>query len=333
MMLGPEPTSQRKSPARTQLTALCALGVALVSACGGGSDGAVPPAGPAVTPPPASAPPVPPDPVATPSPPSPPAAVPQPDASVLRLYESAAVHASLAASPIFYATFWEDEYYRVWDNGGSLRALLDGSPPAPDTVLPTGRHTFAVTFDHCLVDLLIGTSLDGTASAAYARNSLDDLTALVSVNSMRGILANFRSDLRDVTANGSGTWTRVLTGRGMASITTYTPTIGSILVNNATSNVATFMGGSYSSSYDYGSPPPGSSGWGEEEFNDLTIAVSGTSYALNGSLQWVYGSECCVELSRTGEVRITSNGNLMARIYGDGSGTLRTEVLSPLLPL
>ena len=311
-----------------------ALSVALVSACGGGNDGAGPDSGvpDSVVVPDAGAPDAGvadagvadagvPDagvPDVGPPPPPPP---PPPDAAVFRLYDSAAVHASLAASPIFYATFWEWENYRVWDGGGCLQASLDGSPPAPGTVLPTGSHTFAVTFDHCYVDYLVGTRLNGTASAAYTRNDLNDLTALVSVHSMRGTLANYQSDLYDVTADGSGTWTRVRTG-GSVDNYFYTPTIGSTLVNNLTSNIATFTGGSYSSSYDSAS--------GQQDFNNLAIAVSGTGYVLNGSMHTVYAYGTAS--SHTGEVRITSNGHLMARIYADGSRDLRIEVLSPLVP-
>jgi hypothetical protein len=345
MLLNPDPTSRWKPSMRTHLTALCVLGAALVSACGDGNDGAVPDAGVLNAGAPdagvlnAGAPDA--GPPATPPPPSEPPVASQLDGAALRLYESAAVHAFLTAAPLVYAVF---DDHSVWSGPcalgyGSLQGSIDGSPAARGTVLPTGSHTYVVTFADCTVDGLVGIALNGTASAAYTSTDLNDIE-LTETSAVRlrawgswGYPA-FRSDLYDVTVDGSGTWTRVRTGAptssSTASSTIYTPTIGSTLVNNSTSNVATFTGGSYSSSY--GSPPPGSSGSGQEEFNNLTIVISGTSYALNGSLHWVYGSPCCLELSRTGEVRITSNGILMARIYGDGSGTLRTEVLGPLVP-
>jgi hypothetical protein len=217
---------------------------------------------------------------------------------------------------------------QVW-SWNCVRMSLDGAPTPP--VLPTGSHTFAARFDRCYVDLLVGTWLNGTASSAYTATDLNDLTAQVSVTSMRGKLVAFRSDLYDVTADGSGTWTRVRTGTpwttSWAETTTYRPTIGSTLTNNLTTNVATFEGGSYTSSW--GPTPPGGSSF-HEEFHDLAVAISGTSYTLSGSMDSFYpnsGNRSC-----TGEIRIASNGTLVARIYGDANNPLRTEVLSPLAP-
>jgi hypothetical protein len=240
------------------------------------------------------------------------------------------MHSFLAASPFIFA-LWDDGSF--WTGWSCLQLSLDGQSPSPGTVVPTGSHTFAVTFTRCPVDLLIGTSLDGAASAAYSGSYPSELSALVSVNSMRGQLVCFHSDLCDVTADGSGNWTRVSTGTPgtttFAPTTTYTPTIGSTLVNNLTTGVATFEGGSISRGY--GPPPPGAAGSGHEEFDNLVIAINGTSYTLNGSLQSVY-AYAADQTSHTGEVRITSDGTLIARVYGDGSWRLRTEVLSPLNP-
>ena len=129
-------------------------------------------------------------------------------------------------------------------------------------------------------------------------------------------------------------WTRIRTGEprttSATETTTYTPTIGSTLVNNATGNVATFGGGSYSSGY--GPVPPGSASAGHVELKDLIVTIGGTSYALNGSLHSVFAFSA-EETSHSGEVRITRNGSLMARVYGDGTWKLRTEILGPLNPL
>jgi hypothetical protein len=248
---------------------------------------------------------------------------------VLSLYESAEVLASLTASALVHAT----SDYEVWTTGpcvfgsGSLLAALDGGSATRGT-LPVGSHTFAVAFNNCLVDGLVGVTLNGTASAAYTSVDLRDVTALVSANSMRGTLLALRSGLHDVTSDGSGTWRRVTTSAG--STTTYTPTLGSRLVNNLTTNAATFVGGSYSSGYD-SSPPPGSAASGKKDFANLAVAVNGTDYVLEGSLRSVYGF-VGNEAKHTGEVRITSNGALVARIYGDLNGVFRIEVLTALQP-
>jgi hypothetical protein len=289
------------------------IGALALGACGGGSDSASPPAGaPTAGAPPAG---------------SPPALFVRPDAAALRLYESAGLLAGLMALPL---VFFDDPVLTNDLCYGSLRVSLDGVSPAPRTVLPTGSHTIAVTFANCVLDGLVGNSVNGTASAAYTSADLNDLTALVSANSMRGTLLAFRSDLYDVTAEGSGTWRRVRSSTGETS--TYTPTIGSTLVNNLTTNVATFAGGSYSSGY--AAPPPGSSASGQQNFANfanLAVAINGTNYVLDGSLQSVYGFSGN-QGSHTGEVRITSNGTLMARIYGDVKGAFSIEVLRPLVP-
>jgi hypothetical protein len=283
---------------------LGALGVALTAGCGGGDDASS---------------------VATPRPraPATPRAQP-PDAVALRLFEAAALHASLATAPLAYTVASDNE---IWPSGpcaassGSLQASLDGASVGPGTFLPTGSHTLDVTFAGCLIDGLIGQTLNGTASVAYTGTSSADLTAQASANSIRGTLLAYHSDLHDVAAHGSGTLTR--TQLGMV----YAPAVGSMLVNNQTRNVATFGGGSYS--YTYNALPvqvPGTTQTSTllTEFNDLAVAINGTPYVLNGSLNFPglsWGS---------GEVRITSNGALIARIYGDGGP--RTEVLSPLAP-
>ena len=198
----------------------------------------------------------------------------------------------------------------------------------PAGPLPADSHTFEVTFTNCLVDGLASIRLNGTASAAYTGVDLSDVTALVSTSSMRGTALNFRSGLSDVTSEGSGTWRRATTDAGLPT-TTYTPTVGSRLVNNLTANSATFAGGSYSSSQT--SPPPGSSASVQQDFASLAVAINGTEYTLDGSLQSVYGF-VGNQGTHTGEVRITSNGTLVARVYGDANGGFSSEVLSALVP-
>ena len=116
---------------------------------------------------------------------------------------------------------------------------------------------------------------------------------------------------------------------GAGSTTTYTPAVGSRLVNNLTGNTATFAGGSYSIGYT--SPPPGSAASVQQDFASLAVEINDTEYTLDGSLQSVYGF-VGNHGRHTGEVRITSNGTLVARVYGDANGSFSIEVLSALTP-
>jgi hypothetical protein len=91
------------------------------------------------------------------------------------------------------------------------------------------------------------------------------------------------------------------------------------LVNNSTTNVATFGGGSYSFI---------NLSRRESRFDNLTVAVNDTEYILNGSLVEITSPS---RSTFTGEVRIVNDGTLVARIYGDGSSDVRVEVLVPLV--
>jgi hypothetical protein len=295
---------------------LCALllATAIISGCGGGSPGASAQAQPTGT-------------LSSPATTSP--AAPLESDTALSLFESGWLQSSLTVSALWYATV----NYSLWTTSacifgsGSLLASLDGAP-ATAGPLPAGSHTFQVTFNDCQVDGLAGIHLNGTASAMYESADMRDITATVSSPSMRGTGLALRSDLRDVTATGSGQWRQVTTDSGLPT-TTYTPTPGSTLANNLTGHVATFLGGSYTSGQ---SPPPlGSSASVQQEFASLTVLIGGTEYVLDGNLQSVYGF-VGNQGRHTGEVRITSGGALVARVYGDATGEFRIDVLQAMQP-
>ncbi len=165
-----------------------------------------------------------------------------------------------------------------------------------------------------------GVLLNGVASAAYSAADWSNITATVSADSVRG-QGWLGSERHDVTADGSAVWTRVGSSR---KTTTYTPATGSRLVNNSTTNVATFGGGSYSTT-----PHQGSSGL-EQRFDNLKVAINGTEYTLDGSLDTT--TRVGGPYTYTGEIRIINNGTLVARIYGDARNALTVEVLVPLVP-
>ena len=268
-----------------------------------------------------------------PAPPQPPSA-PQ-RLAALALFEAASLHQGLTTSPLTYAT---QDGRVVWTNGpcvttvngrpdpnGSLQGSLDGSlSPTSGTFLPTGSHTYVVSFSNCLVDYLSGIELNGVASAAYSAAEWSNLTATVSADSVRGqgLPSGEFSELYDVTADGSAVWTSV---GSSTKTTTYTPATGSRLVNNSTANVATFGGGSYSM-IQYPSARV------ERRLDNLKVAINGTEYTLSGSLEFTYGFSSG-STTYTGEIRIINNGTLVARIYGDVRNALTIEVLVPLVPL
>jgi hypothetical protein len=68
----------------------------------------------------------------------------------------------------------------------------------------------------------------------------------------------------------------------------------------------------------------------EHRFEHLKIAINGTEYTLDGSLDLTLASGTG---PYTGEVRITSNGTLVARIYRDARTGVSVEILVPLVRL
>ena len=243
--------------------------------------------------------------------------------AALALLDAAGAHAWATTSPLTLAAY---DGKVNWSNGpcefegqGSLQASLDGGlPPTSGTFLPTGSHEYVVSFSNCLVDGWTMT-LNGVASAAYKAADWSNVSATVSADSVRGRDLAFLSNLHDVTADGSAVWTSVGSG---TKTTTYTPAAGSRLINNSTTNVATFGGGSYSMVRHPGR-------W-DQRFDNLKIAVNGTEYTLNGSLDTEgVGSP---QRTHTGEVRIINNGTLVARIYGDVRNAMTVEILVPLVP-
>jgi hypothetical protein len=278
----------------------------MVAACGGGSDVAAPA--------PQAAPPAP--------------AIPQNSEAAFAVFEAAQVHASMTASPFMWTNAGSAAptgfASGACQMGGSTQVALDGASPRPDALLPTGSHTYAVTFSNCVVDGLVGIVLNGTATAVYSTTDWSDVTARVDVGSMRGTgsLGFHSSAMSDVSARGSGTWRTTATSSSVSS--TYTPTPGSTLVNNLTTNVITFEGGS--STFGYENGPPAASRW---SFTNLAVTLNGVGYLLDGSLQRTFANG--LPVGGSGEVRVTSNATLVARVFVDASGTMRSEALAPLV--
>ena len=276
---------------------------------------------------------VPPPPAPTPvgTPTSTPAPAPEPSAAqrnaALALFDAAAVHAAVTTFPLYYGT---DYGKAMWTNGpcdfgqGSMQGSVDGGvAPTPGTFLPTGSHTYVVSFSNCLVNWWGNETLElnGVASAAYNAAEWRNITATVSADSVRGkdMATGWSALSNDVTADGSAVWTR------SSNNSTYTPATGSRLVNNSTANVATFGGGSYSTISTISQGGPSTS---TQRFDNLKVAINGTEYTLNGSLVETHGSRSTF----AGEIQIITNGMLAARIVGDGYN-LRVEVHIPLVPL
>lgn len=238
----------------------------------------------------------------------------------------------LAAIPSVHLPLMSSSFYYTHGNSGevalpsgscvggsgSLLSSLDDATISRRGVLPAGRHVYAVSFDNCVADGLIGIRLHGTAAMAYATENWSNVEGNATVGSIRatGSLSSFGRIL-DATAHGSAHWSFAQSS-GTAT-TKYAPAAGTVLINNGTGNVATFSGGSYSQTWVSGPPFVFT-----REFADLAFAINGTRLVLSGSL--AQADQARYE----GELRITRDGVLLGRLYGDMDRRLRAEVLHPI---
>jgi len=244
--------------------------------------------------------------------------------STWRVFDAVTVHRELTTAAFDWAV---DRDGKVWTDSCAVPSL-DSATPAAGTPLPAGTHTYAVAFPNCTIDGLSPSALAGGASATYALSgrlsnwgyppgSLD-LTAQVAAQSLSGSNLAFRSDLFNVTAVGSATWSVTTTATETTRI--YSPESGSTLRNNSTGNVATFGGGTLTRTWSV---------LGERtRFDGIVVTVGGSSYLLDGTIESTNGSQAGRE-TIVGEVRITSSGTVVARVYGQ-NGSLVVEVLAPI---
>ena len=289
------------------IRALCVAAAVCVTACGGGGGSApiasiAPTSGGALAP-------------SSPAP-------AEERAAALRLYESGLI-ASYLAQNVVWSLAWGGSSGRCVFGSGSIQLDVDGSP---ESKLLSGSHALSAAFDNCLIDGLVGTSLNGSLSGTYSFAGEYDYAAQFAARNISGSLLAYVSDLHAITSDGPLTLTSASTGVAntttWAYTTTFTPAVGFRLVNNATGNVLTFGGGNCSSSYDAATQS------GHSDFNGLELQVNGTRYTVDGSINWSTKSG---RLSYTsGIVGITSGGVLHANLAGHQSGLLMVQVLVPL---
>ena len=284
---------------------LCAATAVCIAACGGGGGDASPTAS---NPPPVGN-----------DPPSRATTIEQ-RAAALALYESGPV-ASMLAQNVLWSLAWGGSNGRCAFDAGSVRLDIDGSL---ESKLLAGSHAFSASFDACVVDGLVGTSLDGTISGAYSFASEYSYGAQFSVRTLSGSHLAYVSDLGAVTGDGSLTLTSVSAGspNTTAYTATFAPDGGFQLKNATTGNVLTFESGNYSRSHD------SASGSGHDDFNGLQVAINGVSYTIDGTIHWTAGSRMTYS---SGLVRITNGGVVHASIAAQqGREDLLVEVLIPL---
>ena len=129
-----------------------------------------------------------------------------------------------------------------------------------------------------------------------------------------------------MTADGSAVWTRVGSSRNNHDLHPgHRLTFGQQLDDQRGHIWRRFV-------LDASDPATASRRPAEYRFDNLKVAINGTEYTLNGSLE-LFTVGTSGALTNAGEIRIINNGTLVARIYGDVRNALTIEILAPLVPL
>lgn len=247
--------------------------------------------------------------------------------SVVRIFESIRIFETLSSAAIWQA----DTVNTFWYGGcgsGTVGVTLDGAAVSAGTAIPQGTHLLTAAFTNCLTDLLVGTAIDGAATADYTAADLDTVMSHVTATGLSGALFSFRSDLYQVTVDGSGAWTR--TRSGSDTSVRFAPAPGSRLTDRQSGRSVTFDGGTYSRTER---PTEDGLAWAATEtFENVAIVVEGAAYLLHGRLELRSPPRALMPASPD-ELSLTSNGTRIARLYPDPSGGwLRIEVLAPPVP-
>lgn len=214
--------------------------------------------------------------------------------------------------------------------GGNATLTLDGGAvPAVGQSLPLGQHTLAAQFAACTGDFGIG--YEGSSSAAY---SFTDPTH--RVGSVQSTITNFVNS--DVDDNGDPVSTRVngaarveadgsLNGNIDTQRLRFIPTAGLRLTDVASGTDSVFNSGHvllHTTTVETAAGPrPQLS---RQEYTQLSFTRGGVAYASNGFVQFDFDDQGRLS-GGSGEVEISANGQLIARVRATAGG-FAVEVLS-----
>jgi len=216
--------------------------------------------------------------------------------------------------------------------GGNATLTLDGgAAPAAGQSFPLGQHTLAAQFSACSGDFGIG--YDGLSSVAY--NFTDPAHR---VGSVQATITNFVNS--DVDDNGDPVSTRVqgaarveadgsLNGNIETARLRFIPTAGLSLTDVASGTAATFSSGNalmhtVSVNTTTGARPQMS----RQEFTQLSFTRNGVAYVSDGAVQFDFDEQGRLS-SGSGEVTITADGQLMARVRATSGGFAVDIVTAP----
>lgn len=281
-----------------------AAAVALISlaGCGGGGGSDAAPAAPAPA-----------------LPPPPTAAMHQ---QAIALAEAAFVFGDMTIGPIWYGT---DETLRVLPSAdvcgsGTATSRLDGAAVAAGTELPTGNHTFEMTFAACAV--LPTRVLTGTASVAYSAPTsvATAMTATATANGVRwqGKLTSFTGTAgvsADYTGSGamSYSYTESVTGDVLSGESALRPAAGATVTHNGSRATLAWVSGDVRERVTLNATSFAPITYAVD-YRALTFSVGGATVVVDGTLTKTFSGNT-----------MTPGGQAALRVAGTQVGSLRYE--------
>lgn len=252
-------------------------------------------------------------------------------AQVLRLMSLWSDGLTAAGAPLQFAddAFLVKPVTEICLGGNATLTLDGGAGPAAGQGFPLGQHTLAAQFVACTGDFGIG--YDGRSSVAY-----DFTDPTHRTGSVQSTITDFVNS--DVDDNGDPVSTRVqgaarveadgsLEGGTETRRLRFIPAAGLTLTDVASGAFSAFTGGNvvvHSVTVDTANGPrPQTS---RQEYTQLGFTRGGVAYVSDGFVQFDFDAQGRLS-GGSGEVVITANGQLMARVRATAGG-FAVEVVS-----
>lgn len=215
----------------------------------------------------------------------------------------------------------------VCPGGGSVSGTLNGATLAAGVTLPPSG-TLAASFSQCITEA--EARYQGSSSVAYNFSSFEPASgsATATMNNLRITHSS------DFTANGgvSLTIANTLANGDSTYDYTITPGANATLRNEATSLLATFNSGSLQTRF-VTVVANGRLKTLRHQYSAMNFSVGGVAYLAEGFYQLDYNTSggLPVLLGGSGEVRLTSAGVLVGRLFATADG-LFIEVNGTVVP-
>lgn len=218
----------------------------------------------------------------------------------------------------------------VCPGGGSVSGTLDGAALGAGVTMPASG-TLAATFSRCVTDS--EALYQGSASVVYSFSSFEPASGNATAT-MSNLRITHSGGTGDLTANG-GVSLVVANSVANGDVTynyTITPGVNATLRNEINGLLATFNSGALQNRFVMVAATERLKSI-RNQYSALNFSVGGVAYVAEGFYQLDYNTSggLPVLLGGSGEVRLTSGGALVGRLFANDQG-LFIEVNGTVTP-